>query len=385
MAIGSLPRLRDKMAEYGVEGLVIGGGDNVSYLLNYKNQDASLCHRNLLENGSALIIPREGTPVLVTQIPGLVMDATSRMPYLEVRKAERSYPEIVQEVILVIRQKGLTREHLGIDMDFVPGSWMEQLRKEMPRTVWFDARRLLEEVRLVKTEQEIEFIRKSIRALEAGFKAVRRELKPRRKTEEMHSVFCQAVLSAGGFPELCSAGALARQWGVPPYPMWFGYSERVQADAPFRLDACASFQFYFSDMMRTFFCGEISKEAREAYQACSDFKNFMVGSIRLGMKVKELYEQVKERARTLGNSGYFGFHSIGLTIHEGPFFSKREPSAAHTDMVFVPNMVFCVEKSWSCHDGSWVMGEEDMYLLRKTGVERLTSLPEVLLSCSSSG
>lgn len=381
MAIVDFEALQRQVGQAGMDALVVGGPDNVSHLLNHRNYDNIICQRNFRDQNSVLIIPKKGGCIFVTEVAGIFVDATKRLPFVTVENVEPEIPDMIAKAITVLKRAGLARATLGLDLDFIPARWMNLLKAELPEVNWVDAGTLLAKLRLPKTEKELTFIRRAIAALEAGFLAVGRELRPGRKVEEFHTVMAKGVLDAEGTLEFSSAGALAREWGEPPFPTWFGYEDCVPDDGTFRLDACGSYQFYLSDMMRTFYLGALDGKTREQYQAGRNFKQAMVACVRCGMRFAELHAKVRDLAQSLGFTSFHGIHSIGILVHERPFFFpfKTKLFEDDADIVLPENMVFCAEACWGSPKERRRMGEEDMFVLKKDGPMRLTSLPQELL------
>jgi len=381
MAIVDFEALQRMVVEAGMDALVVGGPDNISHLLNHRNYDNIICQRNFRDQSSALIIPAKGGSIFVTEVAGIFVDATKRLPFMAVENIEADILEMTTKLAAVLRREGLAHATLGIDLDFIPARWMNLLKEELPDAHWVDSGTLLAKLRLPKTEKELVFIGKAIAALEADFLAVGRELRPGRKVEDFHAIMAQGALAAGGSLEYCSAGCLAREWGAPPYPTWFGYEDCTPDDGTFRLDACGSYQFYLSDMMRTFYIGKLDAKTRDQYQVGRNFKKAMVACVRCGMRFAELYAEVKDVAKSHGFTSFHGIHSIGLLVHERPFFFPFKTKLCEDDanIVLPENMVFCAESCWGSPKERRRMGEEDMYVLKKDGPVMLTSLPQALL------
>jgi Xaa-Pro aminopeptidase len=64
-----------------------------------------------------------------------------------------------------IRKAGLTSGRIAIELSFFPADAMDKLRSELPNTTFIEALPILEELRAVKTKQELEYLRTGAAAI----------------------------------------------------------------------------------------------------------------------------------------------------------------------------------------------------------------------------
>ena len=77
-------------------------------------------------------------------------------------------PLLVKKLVEV----GLDHGRIGLDMEFAPALYVDQLREMLPRVEFVPADNLFWELRSSKTEKELGFIRKAIEASEDGMRNV---------------------------------------------------------------------------------------------------------------------------------------------------------------------------------------------------------------------
>ena len=374
--------LQEKIGRAGLEALIVTGVENVSYLLNYWNDDVISTARNLREKLNVFIIPREGPWVFVQDFLNFPEpDIADRLSHFRTEKTARDVVDVLDNVVAVLKREGLSHAVLGMDMDFTPARWLAVLQQSLPDAEWRDGGIILAETRLAKTDEEVGFIRNAVDSLEAGFREVGEAFTTGTPLEEINKVFCHAVIDAGGVPLLSSLAMVPRRWGEPT--VLADSPEIVEENRLTPLDACAGYERYWADLNRTFCAGARSRESEEAYREGHEFKRAIVPLIRSGMTFGELYDTLTEARQSNQYSGNMGFHAIGLIAHDRPFFffpTKTEINADDRRITLPENMVFCLEvHSWTHPSVEGGVGEEDMYVLKHGVAQRLSRLPEAII------
>jgi Xaa-Pro aminopeptidase len=231
---------------------------------------------------------------------------------------------------------------------------------------------IVEGLRAVKDEREIERIRRSARAADHAFHALtaeawvghtERELAWRLRTlMHAHGVdhlsFDTAILSGpnGAKPHASPGDRL-----VEPKTL-------VVADWGARLDG------YCSDCTRTLATGPLPAELKRAYDVCLEAQLAAVAGIRPGMTGVEADRLGRDVIEAAGYGEHFGHglgHGVGVQIHEAPRLSRES-----TDTLEVGNVI-------TIEPGVYLPGVggvriEDLAVVREHGVEILTSFPKEL-------
>ena len=123
---------------------------------------------------------------------------------------------------------------------------------------------------------------------------------------------------------------------------------------------------YASDMTRTFFFGEGTKQLQELYQVVEASKEAALNLCRPGVPLSEIDEAARKVMREARLEKHFLHslgHGIGLDVHESPNFRTDET-------VLVPGMVITIEP------GLYLPGKggvrlEDMVVITKQGHRNL--------------
>jgi Xaa-Pro aminopeptidase len=302
-----------------------------------------------------------------------------------------SYPEVRQEVVLrAVKALGITS---GLVPDTFPIWLADRLRADgVELTVDND---FFDEQRRVKTDAELEGMRRAQRAAEAGMDAARDLLRRAAPTNG------GVELSVDGEPltveriknamsqTFAAHGTTADDFIVAPGPQGaVGHdmgSGAVRAGEPIVIDIWPrdNESFMFCDMTRTFVVGDVPDEIREWHRLTKEALDRAISEIRDGADGRaifdgtcEIYEaagqptqRTKEPGKPLSNGFFHGLgHGVGLEVHEAPGmgFASKLPLKAG-DVVTVEPGVY--------RQGFGGVRLEDLVLVTKDGAENLTRYP----------
>ncbi|GGK18984.1 peptidase M24 [Caldalkalibacillus thermarum] len=232
---------------------------------------------------------------------------------------------------------------------------------------------LVEELRLVKDEQEIELIRQAAAIADQTYTHISNWIKPgMREIEVAHEIeffMRQQGASSSSFEIIVASGVRsALPHGVA--------SEKVIERGDFvTLDFGAYYQGYVSDMTRTLAIGEPAPKLKEIYDICLEAQIRGVESIKAGMTGKEADAVCRDYITRKGYGDNFGHstgHGIGLEVHEGPTLSVRG------ELPLKPGMVVTVEPGIYLSGIGGVRIEDDV-LITEEGNEILTKSTKELV------
>lgn len=351
-----LEKLRRRLAEENVDGLLVGSPANRRYLSGF--------------TGSAgwLLITAERAE-LWTDFRYLEQAAAQAPAYEIVRHEVNFYEHLGRRV----RELGLAR--LGFERDHLRyGEW-QRLRAGVPETVELvPVAGWIEELRRVKDAGEIAAIRRAARIADEALLEVLAELRPGVTEREvaLQLEFAMRRRGADGvaFEIIVASG--------PRSALPHGTaSERViEAGDLVTIDYGAVHAGYASDCTRTVVVGPASERHRQIYNIVLEAQRRALAAVRPGATGAEVDRAAREVIAAAGYGDHFGHatgHGVGLDVHEGPRLS-----ATGQEDVLAPGMVVTVEP------GIYLPGWggvriEDLVLVTGSGGEILTRVTKELL------
>ena len=246
--------------------------------------------------------------------------------------------------------------------------YVEVLEVELQRTT-----DLIEGLRVIKEQEEIEKIRKAVEITDAAFAHILDFIKPGVTEREIALELEFYQKRMGGEKNAFDFIVASGQRSALPHGV---ASEKVIEKGDFvTLDFGVFYQGYCSDLTRTVVVGEPDEKQREVYELVLKAQLAVIENVKAGMSCKE----VDEIARgIIGDAGYrenFGHglgHGIGLEIHEGPRVSFT------SETILQPGMVMTNEPGIYIPGWGGVRIEDDL-LITEEGCEVLNKAPKELI------
>jgi len=228
------------------------------------------------------------------------------------------------------------------------------------------AKDLVEEMRAIKDEGEMEAIKRAVAIGDAAMAHVREFITPGMTEKEVGwelEVYMRTHgAEAVAFDIIVAAGPN----GAMPHAT---VSDRViRTGEPIVIDLGARVDGYHSDLTRTLVLGEPDERFQEIYDLVLKAQLAAFEGIRPGMTGREADALARDVIDEAGYGQYFGHglgHGVGLEVHEKPRAGKV------SDDVLRPGMTLTVEP------GIYIPGWggvriEDLVVIREGGVEILS-------------
>ena len=291
-----------------------------------------------------------------------------------------AYPESAQDVARKIRAeleaRGLHKEPFGVDI--VEPQVLFALQEVGLRVL--DGQALMQEVRKLKTQDEITLITTAVMMVDAAYEALYKALRPGMRENECVGLVAKVLYDLGS-EHVEGVNAISGE-RCSPHP--HVYTDRVlRPGDPAYFDILHAYNGYRTCYYRTFCVGSASPAMVDAYRRCRDYLDAALSLIRPGATTAEVVE-VWPKAEEFGfadEEAAFALqygHGVGLSIWEKPIFS-RLVSFDHPEVI-EEGMVFALETFWPASDGWSAARIEEQLVVTKDGCEVLTRFPaEALL------
>ena len=142
----------------------------VKYLSGY--------HPNYIANTAVVLVPPSGDPKLFIRFP-FDLERAQRESWIQTIKACGDMKKMAEEIAREIKRNDGSIHHIGFAggdfvMDEMPYSFLTYLQHSFPDKVFSDQRKLLMDLRLIKSSEEVEAIRKSAHIADQGLHTAKR-------------------------------------------------------------------------------------------------------------------------------------------------------------------------------------------------------------------
>lgn len=264
----------------------------------------------------AAIFPLEGDVVAVVRGPnevewwGLAQDWMK-----DIRPSRRSYGEpIIQrlkeiraERVGVVGLKGLVRAPEGV----VPWGTYEKIRAALPQVRFENATDLMQEVRSVKSEEEIVFIAKAADIIGKAIEALVQEAKPGVPENYLLATMLKEIVRQGGEPiTMLLFGA-----GGPEVP----WAQRVVTARPLKIgdlintEVEAKYGGYIAQALQPISLGPRPKELEKIFDATKIIFEKMLQRLKPGVTFGEVVAFYQDQVKAAGyEPGEALMHGRGL-------------------------------------------------------------------------
>lgn len=227
--------------------------------------------------------------------------------------------------------------------------------------------------RLIKTEAQIEGIRRSAEINTGVLDMVAANIKAGMTTEDIDKLVYDYTVSHGatpaplnyeGFPKsVCTSINDEVCHGIPSPKVVLQEGDIINVDVSTILDG------YFSDASRMFMIGNVAPHCKKLVETARE-------CLKLGLKAAgpwkclgDIGAVIQEHAEKNGFSVVreYGGHGVGLEFHEDPFVSHV--GRRGKGMLLVPGMVFTIEPMINMGgDGIYVDADNDWTVLTNDGL-----------------
>jgi Xaa-Pro aminopeptidase len=365
-----IARLRTAMAEHGLDCLVVWGdrGDmsNVRYLTNFED---------FYGGQTVVVIPAAGELGMTTNaimhgepMHSGIQDAWPR----DVRCAAAPRTvNAVEAVTIFDHVEDFLAEAGAMDTIGVVGAGeplREFLARTRPRATVRPADDLLVAMRAIKSEREVEALRKACHLADQGLVAAMGAVRPGATEFDISAAANQAMFAAGAeapaFPIAVGAGARSGFKHMAPT------ANRIEKGDVVYIDLGGRYMGYYSDCSRQTVCGDPDPEQRRFMETQITIVEEVVKRARPGAVIGELAKVGEAIATDAGYAEhlYFRGHGIGCATHDKPSISPANPAPLEKDMVFCfePMLV-----KFGYGTACW----EDIWHVTDDGVTRLNQAP----------
>jgi len=351
--------VRQRMRDEGLEILLISGVRFVGSLgyLRYMSNWAEPFA------GEALCFPLEGTPTFFAR--------TSERAFL-VQNLIGGMDAVVGSTADVVAEfvKKRGKSKIGIcGLKTMFADFYLQLASELSGAQLVDYSKLLDEVRMVKSEEELSWVQRSAKLGDVAYTMFSSLVQEGREESEIFLEVDHLVKRLG-------AENTYFMMASDPNPvakfMDLAFDRYEEGDLIFFNAEIAGPAGYYTQLVRTLSLGQPSDEAARAAEICIETLQVVEKMMRPGVVTTDIYRAIVDSIKSSGfHMGLHPGHSQGLDIFERPLINEKDAVELKKDMVIVihPHVLL------SQGGGMW-MG--DTFAVTETGCRRLHSAPQEL-------
>lgn len=264
---------------------------------------------------------------------------------------------MVETVKSILKEQGLEGKTIGVNSSAQAFNILELM--DNAGVTFHNGKPLLEEMRIIKTHEELDNLRQAAKIADSAFSDVINFIKSGMKEQEVRDFFHKHMEKDGGY----DCWSIVASGPNSSYPHYSDSERTIQKGDAIVLDFGCVYNGMYSDMSRTVFVDEVSDRLRKLYEIVDESNAAGEKAAKEGVlacDVDKAARDILEKygyAETLINR--VG-HGIGYMIHEAPDIKKCNPRKLERGMCF------------SVEPGIYIAGDvgmriEDIVIINENG------------------
>lgn len=345
-----ITRIYRSMAKADIDGLLLSSPANCSYICGYPSRDSYLL---ISVAKNVYFTDSRYTAEARKHLKGCAIEPVRGSLF-------RKIAEVSQD--LKIKCLGFEERHL-------PYAEYRQIRKELEDSIGLAPTwGLVEELREIKTPEEIKKIRRAcaiaVQAFEFAKKLIRPGIREIEAAAELERFIRYHGAQGASFDLMVASGPNSS------FPHYITSRRRIQSNEPVFLDMGVDYQGYKSDLTRVILLGKMNTLVGNIYRIVLEAQKKAISGIRPGVPISRIDSLARDYIGKKGYGGYFGHalgHGLGLEIHEAPNISAKQVKNLQAGMVFTVEPGIYIP-------GKFGIRIEDMVLVTRKGSEVLSGV-----------
>jgi Xaa-Pro dipeptidase len=364
--------VRAAMQEAGLSALILhgtaGSYQEIQYLSNF-----------LVTRQAMLVFPQDGEPTLFVQYYNHVPNARRVASITDVRWGGT---DISATAASNLQERGLAQSSIGI-MGMIPFKHYETIRQALPHAPFIDFTPQMQQLRQIKSEEEIAFLLKGAEFSDRAIEALEHEVRPGITEHGLAAIVEAAYLGLGGKTHIHYMATTPMQNPTICVPAQHQSNRVTEKGDVLITEISAHYHGYPGQILRPFAIGtKPTPGYQRMYDVAVDVYLRIADVIREGATINEVLDAAES------------IHAAGFTIYDDllhgfgggylpPILRTRRTSAKPPQpFIFRENMTVVIQPNVITEDER--MGVQVGELVRVThdGVESLHRYPMRFIQCS---
>jgi len=381
--LNRVEKARNLMEKQGIDALLLTEKVNVIYFTGLRTIGWTSKHRPM-----GVVVPRSKDHPVVIVIPENLYEVSHHCSWVTEISAYGGWrrTDVAPDPLTAFQNtcqsicggKGV----IGLELGYGTRVGMTQtdfkdLESRLKEYSLVDASSLLWDLRMIKSPNEIEAIRKVCDATSKGFERGFSAIYPGMSERDLAGIIMsELALQTDELPGFLMVRSGPLKYGmvnVEPFEKTLNPGDIVVTDVG------ATYKYYWSDFMRMACIGEPSPDQKRIFAGELAAQQAGVDVIKPGIKMHEIFDAcyntlmdhgLKEHVPGMERVG----HGVGLDVHEPPSIAKGSSEIVQPGMILTVEPIFWDQPNHTI--GNFAL--EDMVLVTETGHEVLSTFPKDL-------
>ena len=273
-----LGELRQRMGQRGVDALITTTPENICYLTGFESPGHYYFQ--------ALIVPLEGEPVMVPR--RLEDSGVQALTWIEQSRPYEDFEDPMERLKATLEEFDLHTKLIGYEKNcwFFTAAQQEKLFNLLPATRFVDCSGLVEAGRVIKSEYEIELMKRAARTAEAGMRAGIEAIRPGITENDIAAEIHYAMIKAGSEWPAIAPFVASGERGAIGHATWAG--RKIRPVDTIMLEVGGCLKRYHAALMRSVFIGDIAADLWKGEEVVREAMEATMAGIKPGVSAHEV-------------------------------------------------------------------------------------------------
>ena len=355
-----ISRLKKRMVDEGLDAIIAGSPENVTYVSGFVVPSQSL----MRWRHAAVIVTADGHLSMVAiDMEATTVKAHARIDDLRIYREFTDDP--MDKLAESIGALKLDRGKVGIELEFLPAKDFATLQQKLPAVHWAPADAIFNKARQIKTPGELALLRSLSKLTDEAIGNALGSAKAGMSETELAGTLLTSLFGGGAESYklmIIASGERSQFPNVGPV------ERKLQKGDIIRMEIFGQKNGYLAGVCRTAVVGHATPEQYEIWANLIECKYLVLDLIKPGASCPEIYRKFLQKFGELGFEPIsFVAHGIGLHLHEEPYMGRYGNETVEAGMVgaFEP-LVYI--------PGRFGMQNKDMFSVTDEGCELLSDV-----------
>lgn len=349
-----IAKLKEKLKEKNIEAFLVTKRENVRYLSHFTGTAGKLL---ITQSDSIFITDFRYLDQAADQTNGCVIEEISS--------------DFIDGFAKLLQKKKI--KNLSFESKDLNCHLYNKLKEKLNLESLNPVESLVEDLRIIKDELEIEKIKKAVEIADQGFQFLLDFIQVGKTEKEIALELEFFMKRAGGEANAFDFIVASGKRGALPHGV--ASNKKIEDGDLITIDFGTVYQGYHSDITRTIAVGEPDSKLKDIYELVLTAQKKVISEIKAGMGCFEADKIARDFIAEAGYKDNFGHglgHGLGLEIHEAPRLSYTAEDKLKKGMVVTDEPGIYIS-------GLGGVRIEDDLVITESGCEVLNSAPKDLI------
>lgn len=366
--------IREAMIKEGIDSLVMQNdnqwlGGYVRYFTDLPSEQAYPFTVIFPANDEMTVIS-SGSPVLSPPPPDWAVRGIRERIGLPYFRAFHYTNNIDAEAIVNVIKRRNDKKVGLINLGLIPAATYLYMKEQLAGVELIDATDLVDDIKAIKSDEEIEYILKAIQIQDIAAAAVPSILRPGKYEYEVRSELTRILTDLGSEEQWIMIGSAKPGVSTGQHPTFFQNRRIEKGDQVLIMIEVNGPGGYYGELCRTWCLGEPPKELLHCWDTALEAQKRAANLLKPGAMPGDILIANNEfmESKGFGGEGRLFGHGQGYDLIERPAFRVDETMPLKAGMLVALHPV-------AANDQGYVLCC-DNYLIRKNGAELLHKTPQ---------